>query len=149
MTRISAVSTHAAVEPGDRADRDADGDRDQHRGDPDRERDAPAIEHAREHVLPEVVGAEGMLPRWPLSLALKSISLIGTRQTSGPKTHREDERQAGSRADHGQAMPAEPSPRLVPQEVRGCGRGDRELGEDGVRGDASHQRYEMRGSSHA
>ena len=29
---------------------------------PDRERDAAAVEHAREQVLPEIVGAERMLP---------------------------------------------------------------------------------------
>ena len=41
----------------------ADDDRDQHRREPDRERDAPAVEHAREEVLAEVVGAERMRQR--------------------------------------------------------------------------------------
>jgi hypothetical protein len=52
----------AARNAGDRADGDADEDRHQHGGEPDRERDTPAIEHAREEILPEVVRAERMCP---------------------------------------------------------------------------------------
>ena len=38
-------------------------DRDHHGGEADRERDASAVEHAGEQVLPEIVGAERMRPR--------------------------------------------------------------------------------------
>src|SRR2546426_7949590 len=40
-------------------DRGPERDRDQHCRDADRERDASTVEHAREEVLAEVVGAEG------------------------------------------------------------------------------------------
>ena len=57
---------------------------------PDRERDAPAVEHARQQVLAEVVGAERMGPATgACSLAVKSMSLIGTRQTNGPSSDRQ------------------------------------------------------------
>ena len=52
----------AARDSGDRADERADDDRHQHRGEPDRERDAAAIQHAREQILAEIVGAERMRP---------------------------------------------------------------------------------------
>ena len=67
-----------------RADDHADDDRDQHRGEPDRDRDAAAVEHARKEVLPQIVGAEGVLAaKGPARRALKSISLIGTGQSHG------------------------------------------------------------------
>ena len=63
VSHISAASTlpreMPAIAPIDRAD----DDRDQHRREADRERDAAAVEHAREDVLAEVVGAERMLQR--------------------------------------------------------------------------------------
>ena len=40
-----------------------------HRGEADRERDAPAIDHAGENVLAEIVGAEGMGERGALEAA--------------------------------------------------------------------------------
>ncbi len=75
----------AARDAGERADDRADDDRHQHRREPDRERDASAVEHAREQILAEIVGAERMRSRTGRSSwAAKSMSLIGTRQTSGP-----------------------------------------------------------------
>ena len=64
---------------GDGADRGAHADGDEHGGHAHRERDAPAVEHPRQEVLPQVVGAERVRPRGPFSLALKSMSLMGTR----------------------------------------------------------------------
>ena len=73
----------------------------------DRERDAAAIEQARQQVLAEIVGAERMRPATgPASLAAKSISLIGTRQTSGPNAtastiSQQDDRRSPRPADAG------------------------------------------------
>ena len=75
----------AARDAGDRADEGADDDGDRHRREADRERDPPAIQHARQQILAEIVGAERMRPAdGPCSCAEKSMSLIGTRHSSGP-----------------------------------------------------------------
>ena len=60
MSHISAASTLPREMPAIAPIDHADDDRDQHRREPDGERDAAAVEHAREDVLAEVVGAERM-----------------------------------------------------------------------------------------
>ncbi len=65
---------------------DADEGRDDHRGEADRKRDAPAIDHPRQQVLAEIVGAEGMGQGRALQVAVKSMSLIATGQSRGPTT---------------------------------------------------------------
>ena len=62
VSHISAGSTAPRDMPAIAPIDGADDDRDQHGGEPDRERDAAAVEHAREQVLAEVVGAERMRP---------------------------------------------------------------------------------------
>ena len=79
---------------------------------PDRERDAPAIEHARQHVLAEIVGAQRMRQDGPCSLAVKSISLIGTRHSSGPSSDASTISSSTTAARHGEPVPAEAPPRL-------------------------------------
>ena len=63
VSHISAASIDAARHAGNRPDGDADDDRDHHRGQSDGKRYAAAVEHAREQVLAEIVGAERMAPR--------------------------------------------------------------------------------------
>jgi hypothetical protein len=65
VSHISPASTlprHAR----DAADQDAEAEGHEHGREADRERDAPAIEHPRQHILPEIVGAERMRERRPL-----------------------------------------------------------------------------------
>ena len=113
MSHISAASTLPREMPAIAPISDADDDRDHHRRETDRERDAPAVEHARQQVLAEIVGAERMLPRTALaSRAVKSMSLIGTRQTSGPNSDRRRSAAQDHDARDRQAMAAKPSPRL-------------------------------------
>ena len=56
---IDAAARHA----GARADDDPDHDGNDHRGQADRHRNPPAIEHSRKEVLAEIVGAQRMAPR--------------------------------------------------------------------------------------
>ena len=53
------------------ADEDTHGDGDQHGRHADGERDPAAVEHAGQHVLPQVIGAERMRPRRPFQLGLE------------------------------------------------------------------------------
>ena len=73
-------------------------DRDQHRGEADRERDTPAIDHARQNVLAEIVGAEGMRQRRPLQPRheVDVVDLDPPDEAARPPP-RESEREAGTR----------------------------------------------------
>ena len=62
MIHIKHGVDAAAGNAGDRADQGADDDGDRHRREPDRERNAAAVQHARQQVLAEIVGAERVLP---------------------------------------------------------------------------------------
>ena len=87
VSHISAVSMRPREMPAIAPIGHADQDRHQHRREADRQRDAPAVEHAREDVLAQVVGAEGMAQRWArLSRAVKSISLIAHVPEQGPNS---------------------------------------------------------------
>ncbi len=60
MSHISACPSAPRDMPASAPDQRADDDGDRHRSEADRERDASAIDHAGENILPEIVGAEGM-----------------------------------------------------------------------------------------
>ena len=116
-----AGADRAARHAGNGADDGADDDGDDHGGEADRQRDAPAVEHARQQVLAEIVGAERMRPRGPLE-ARREIDLVDRHAPQ--RTAR-----AGSPATitirmmplaNGQAVAAEPPPRLQPRREMPC-----------------------------
>src|SRR5207249_12208719 len=119
----------AAHEPRRRANRGPDRDRDQHRRDPHGERDAASIEHARQQILAEVVGAERVAPGRALELGLEVdfVDRVAPHQWTGQ--YREHHRHQDDAADHGEVVATETASSLEPQRGRYVGRGaDREDG---------------------
>src|SRR5205085_9816090 len=84
-------------------------------GGPDGEENPPAIKHAREQVLAEIVGAEGMLPRWPLKARVE----IDVVDRDAPDQRRQrycgDHRQQDEGARERQPMTPEPTPGVPPR----------------------------------
>ena len=85
------VAERAARHARERADQRADEHRDHHRGKPDGERDAPAIDHAGEDVLPQIVGAEGMGERGPFEPRGEIDVVDGDAPEPGAEHHRRDQ----------------------------------------------------------
>ncbi|MGY2939366.1 hypothetical protein ACVWZ6_008968 [Bradyrhizobium sp. GM6.1] len=127
------MAERAARHAGERADQHTDKDRDQHRGETDRERDAPAIDHAGEDILPEIVGAKGMGQRRPLH-ARHDVDVVDLDPPDkGADHHRQDQNEEQERADHGKLVAAIAPPRLAP------GRVDAPLSGGRCEGQASHK----------
>ena len=104
----------AARYAGERTDNGADDDRDGHRRQTDRERDASAIQHARQQVLAEIVGTQRMCPARPLQLRgeIDVVDLHAPYQRT--ERHRQDHRQQHHGARHREAMAAKAPPGLGP-----------------------------------
>jgi hypothetical protein len=102
----------AARDAGDRADRHADEERHQHRRQADGERDAAAVEHAREDVLAEVVGAERM-DRGRRVQARREVDVVD-RDLPDQRPERDHEHHHGEddQPDDGEPVPAKAAPRL-------------------------------------
>ena len=81
---------------------------------PDRERDAPAVEHAREQILAEIVGAERMLPRRPLQ-PRGEIDVVDRRppDAAAPSTIASDHHDQDDSARDRQPVAAEAPPRVA------------------------------------
>jgi hypothetical protein len=105
----------AARDAGDGADGDADEHRHQHRRQADGQRDAAAVEHAREDVLAEVVGAEGMRRGRRLQ-ARREVDLVDRElPEQRSEAHHQDHDRQDDEAGDGELVPAEAPPRLGPR----------------------------------
>ena len=109
----------AARHAGERADQRADNDRDRHRGKTDRERDASAIDHAGENVLPQIIGAEGMGERGPSRPRVEIDLVDADAPDEGAENHRRDQNQQQHRADHRKLVTAIAPPGLAPRRLGG------------------------------
>jgi hypothetical protein len=102
----------AARHARNRADQHADEDRDGHRREADRDRDAPAVEHAREQVLAEVVGAERVLERRARQARVEIDVVDRHLPDPGTGQHPEQDHQQDERPAEGELVAAEAAPRL-------------------------------------
>jgi hypothetical protein len=133
-------------------DHGAGDDGDEHRGDAHRERDAAAVEHAREEILAQVVGAERVRPRGALQLGFEVDLVDGNAVDERADQHRDHHDQEHHHSHGGEPVLAEAPPRLAPERPH-LGRADERdrppdrLGRHAVRGGSHAYRYEMRGSS--
>jgi hypothetical protein len=112
----------AARHARDGADDGAHADGDEHGGEPHGQRNSPAIDHARQKVLAEVVGAERMRPRRSLQ-ARREVDLVDRHppheRSQRNRQHHHDQDRAARQC---QAVAAEPAPGVQPRrEMRGAG----------------------------
>ena len=110
------------VEPAEvareRADRHPERDRDDHRGQADRDRDASTPERAREDVPAQVVGAERMVGGWPLQ-RLREVDRVHLgRPDIGADEGRDDEERKHYEPGHGELVAPELVPRVAPEGAR-------------------------------
>src|SRR2546426_12547617 len=126
-------------------DRGPERDRDQHCRDADRERDASTVEHPREEVLAEVVGAEGVAPRRALELLLEVDLVDGQAPGEGARDDGDDHHEQDRRADHRQALAPQAAQGVAPERGALWRDRDRDRLDEGVA--VNHYRYEILGSS--
>jgi hypothetical protein len=99
-------------------------DRDQHRGEADRQRDAPAIQHAREQILPQIIRAERMREGRPLQHRAEVDVVDRHLPVERADQHCENEQHQHHGADHRKPVLAEAAPCLLPRpDMRGGWRG--------------------------
>ena len=115
--RTDPASRHT----GDGADDRADEDRDEHGGEADGERDAAAVEHPREQILAEVVGAEGMLPRRPLQRRGEIDLVDRNAPDQRPDQDCQDHHAENAAAGDGKPVAPEAPPCLATRRVRRTG----------------------------
>ena len=110
----------AAKLAGGGSDHHADRDRDEHRGDSHRQRDAAAVEHAGQQILSEVVRPERVRPRGAAELRLEIDVVDRHPVDGGAGDDGHDHREQHDGAERGQPMAPEAAEPFVPERGRRC-----------------------------
>src|SRR5437899_3152031 len=120
-------------------------------GAPDRERDAAAVEYAREEVLAEVVRAERVRPRGGPELGLEIDLVDRHAPNEGARDDADDHDGEDRGADRREPVAEEAAAGLTPERRRRLGRGEPGHRRDPAAFRSRHSlrghRYEIRGSS--